>query len=175
MKRFLSIIFIFLLSFGLFGLDDTASHAITIQINEIVLIGLNNTSSLVLTTNNPTNPGEDVAGDTNASKLLQYTSIVASGTTRNITVKWGATEQAPAGTSLKIEATSIPANCGTTAGEITISDTAQAIVTGVGSCATGIGANGTEVTYTFGIDNKLLLEIGDNQTVNITFTITDAS
>ena len=158
-----------------FSATDTATHDVTMQVLEIVLIDLNNTSSITLTTNAPALGGETPLGDTDTTKLLQYTSLVASGTTRNITVNWGGTDAAPAGTSLKVEATSIPAGCGTAAAQVTISDVATNLVTAIGSCATGTGANGTQLTYTFSLDNINSLEVGDNTTVTLTYTLTDGA
>lgn len=154
---------------------DTATHDVTLQVSEIALIDLNNTAAITLTTNAPGAGGENPLGDTNATKLLQYTSLVGSGLTRNITVEWGGTDAAPAGTSLKLLATSVPAGCGTAAPQVTLSSTPTNLVTTIGSCATGTGASGTELTYTFSIDTVTSLVVGDNKTVTITFTLTDAS
>ena len=160
-------------SVGAFALSDTATHDVTMQVNEIALIGLNDGTAIILSTNAPANGGEDVLGATDATKLLQYTSLVTFGSTRTITANWGGADAAPAGTSLLLEATNVPAGAGTAAGQITLSSAPLPIVNSIGSVATGIGANGTELTYTFSIDNVALLEVGDNQTVTITFTLTD--
>ena len=166
-----SVMFIFVAS----GLSDSTSHDVILQVNEIALIDLNNAGSITLTTNAPALGGEDPAGDTDASKLLQYTSLVAAGLTRNITVEWGAADSAPAGTSLDVEATSVPVNCGTGGVLRTISNVAQTIITNIGSCATGTGANGSELTYTFNVDTVSSLVVGSSSTVTVTFTLTDAS
>ena len=179
MSKVFTILFIFILLFSfnlsLSAINDSASHTVTMQVNEVALIDLNSTAGITLTTSAPSQGGESVTGDTDSSKLLQYTSLVSTGTTRNITVNWGAGDSAPAGTSLKLEATTVPANCGTAGGQLTISNTAQSLLTNIGSCATGIGANGSEMTYTFSVDDATSLNVGDNQTVTITFTLTDAS
>jgi len=175
MKR-LTTLFLMVLFFGGFMYAaDTASHDVTMQVNEVVLIDLNDLGAITLTTTAPANGGEDPTGDTDNSKLLQYTSLVASTTTRNISAQWGGTDAAPAGTSLLLEATSVPLNCGTAATQITMSSTAQNIITAIGSCATGTGANGAVLTYTFQIDTVSSLVVGDNKTVTITLTLTDAT
>ena len=156
-----------------FALSDDAIHDVTMQVNEIALIDLNSAVAITLTTNPPANGGEAPLGDSDASKLLQYTSLVASGVSRRISAQWGATDAAPAGTSLLLEATSAPG--GASAGQITLSSTAQDLITGIGSIATGTGANGAALTYTFSIDNVSSLVVGANETVTITFTLTDAS
>jgi hypothetical protein len=176
MKRFTYLIVLFTIAGGLlYGLSDTASHDVTLQVNEIALIDLNSTASITLTTNPPAAGGEDPVGDSDSSKLLQYTSLVATGTTRSISVQWGALDTAPAGTSLLLEAVSVPLNCGSAAGQITISSVAQNLITNIESCATGIGANGASLTYTFSVDDVNSLVVGDTQTVTVTFTLTDSS
>ena len=130
-----------------FALSDTATHDVTMQINEIALIDLNNATAITLTTNPPAAGGEAVLGDTDNTKLLQYTSLVAAGVTRSITVEWGGGDSAPTGTSLSVEATSVPANCGAAVvGGTAISSTPAAIIDTIGSCATGTGANGAALT-----------------------------
>jgi len=156
-----------------FAANDTASHTVTMQVNEVALIDLNNTSNVLLTTTAPTNGGEAVTGTTDSSKLLQYTSLVSAGSTRRITVNWGGSDAAPAGTSLKLEAVSVPASGGSAAGQITVGSTATDLITGIGSVATGTGANGAALTYTFSVDTVTSLVVGASQTVTITFTLTD--
>ena len=157
------------------ALSHTATHDVTLQVNEIVLIDLNDATAITLTTNTPAAGGDTPLGDSDATKLLQYTSLVASGLTRSISVQWDVADAAPTGTSLKVEATSVPASCGTAAGLVTISSTAQDIITGIGSCATGTGASGAALTYTFSIDTVSSLVVGDNKTVTLTYTLTDGS
>ena len=162
-------------SVSLFAANDSATHSVTLNVNEVVLLDLNDTSAVVLTTSAPTNGGELPVGSTDTSKLLQYTSLVPSGQTRNLTVQWGGADAAPAGTSLKLEATSVSAGCGTSAPQVTVGPTAQALITGIGSCATGTGASGSQLTFTFSIDNVNALVVGDNSTVTLTYTLTDAA
>ena len=155
--------------------SDTASHDVTMNVTEIVLLDLNDTAAVVLNTTTPTNGGEDPIGSTDSSKLLQYTSLVPTGQTRSLTVQWGGTDAAPAGTSLSLEATSVPAGCGTAAPSVTLSSVAQPLITAIGSCATGTGANGAQLTFTFSVDTVTSLVVGDNKTVTLTYTLTDAS
>ena len=174
-KIILSAFFLLGITGMVFAASDSANHQVTLQINEVVLIDLNDTGLITLSTSAPTNGGEDPVGSTDASKLLQYTSLVAGVTTRSITAAWGGGDAAPSGTSLKLQATSVPVNCGTAGAQITLSGTGQNIITAIGSCATGTGANGAEMTYTFSIDDVTSISVGDSNTVTITFTLTDAS
>ena len=88
---------------------------------------------------------------------------------------WGGTDAAPAGTSLKVQATAVTSGCGTAGSQVTISSTGQDIVTAIPSCVTGQGANGASLTYTFSVDTPANLAVGDNHLVTVTYTLTDAS
>jgi hypothetical protein len=159
-----------------FSDSDTASHSVTMTVNEIALIGLNSTATITLEMGTSTSTGEAPQDVTDNGKLLQYTSLVPDGATRSIVAAWGAaTDAAPAGTSLKLQSTSVPANCGTAASQITVSATAQSIITNIGSCATGVGVNGAEITYTLSVDDFTQLAASESKTVTITYTLTDAS
>ena len=136
-----------------FTASDTAAHDVTMQVIEVVLIDLNSTAAITLTTNAPAAGGDPVTGDTDATKLLQYTSLVGAAVTRNITANWGAADAA----------------------QINLSNVGVNIITGIGSCATGVGVNGAELTFTFSVDTVGSLVVGDNQTVTVTYTLTDAS
>jgi hypothetical protein len=155
--------------------QDTDDVTITVTVNEICSIGLNDSLTVTLSISPPTAGGESILGDSDSSKLLQYTSLVYSGTTRSITVNWDAADSAPAGTSLKAQVISVPSGCGSAASQVTVSDTAQALITNIGGCNTGEGANGASITYTFSVDDISQLRVGDNQTVTLTFTLTDTS
>jgi len=174
MKKLLSILtFLFIGYFG-FCLSDTASHDVTINITEVVLLGLNNTSTVTLFTSAPTNAGDDVVGSSDSSKELRYTSLVAPGITRNITANYGTSDSTPSGVSLLLEVSSIPTNCGSAAAQITVDSTAKNIITGIGSCATTT-LDGATLTYTLNILDINLLNDTDTSTVTITLTLTDAS
>ena len=55
-----------------------------------------------------------------------------------------------------------------------MSATAQNVVTGIGSCATGItGTSGAQLTYVLSINSLTSLVAADNHTVTITITLTD--
>ena len=164
---------------GAYAASDTASHDIVLEVREIAVIGLNDTSAITLRTAGTVTPGADpstAADDTDSSKLLQYTSIVPGSATRNITVALGATG-VPAGTELSLEATQMPAaaNVGVAAGRVVLSSTAANLITGIGSTATGTGTNGVELTYSYRITDVSALATDDDATVTVTFTLTDAS
>jgi hypothetical protein len=175
MKRLVVLTIVFMCISGIVFADDSTAHDVILNVNEVCLIDLNSTATITLNTVAPAAGGMDPTGETDATKLLQYTSLVPSGQSRNITANWGGTDSAPAGTSLRLEVTSVPAGCGTAGAQITMSDTAQSIVTAIGSCATGIGANGAALLYTFSVDDVSQLVVGASETVTVTLTLTDAS
>jgi hypothetical protein len=175
MKRLIVLSIVFMFIAGIVFADDTAQHDVTLNVLEVCLIDLNSTATITLNTIAPAAGGMDPTGDTDTSKLLQYTSLVPTGDTRYISANWGGTDAAPAGTSLLLEVTSVPAGCGTAGAQITLSDTPQNIITAIGSCATGVGANGAALTYTFSVDDVTQLVVGDTSTVTVTFTLSDAS
>jgi len=182
MKGFITILIVCvltLLSANIFAASDSATHDVTMNVNEVVLIDINDTGTLTLNTTAPANGGEDPTGETDStSKLLQYTSLVTSGTTRNIQVSWsGALDGAcPAGTHLEAEAITVPGGCGSAvASGVTVSAVDQNIITSIGSCATGTGANGAQMEYRFVVDTVSSLVVSDTTSVRLVFTLTDAS
>ena len=175
MKRFIVLSIVFMFIAGIVFAADTAAHDVILNVNEVCLIDLNSTATITLNTTAPAAGGMNPVGDTNNSKLLQYTSLVPSGQTRVITANWDALDAAPAGTSLRLQVTSVPVGSGTAGAQITLSDTAQNIVTAIGSCATGTGVNGAALLYTFSVDTVSSLVVGATSTVTVTFTLSDAS
>ncbi len=174
MKKLIAILVISLCAIGLTGMglaQTTTNHDVVISVGDVNIIALNNTSDVTLTVSAPGTPGDDPVGSSDATKKLQYTSIVASGLSRIITVD--ADANPPAGTGLTIEA-AVPAGMGTTGGSKTLSLAAgtQNIITGVGSCATGTGANGATLTYTLSVSDKTAL-LNASTTITATFTILD--
>ena len=173
-KRILAVALVTLIfgSVGLFA-ADTASHQVDMTVNAVSLIDLDSTATINLVTVAPTNGGEDPVGQTDNSKLLQYTSLIASGTTRRVTTEMSV-GTAPAGTSLRLVASGVSGNCGTPQTELTLSSTAQDLISTIGNCATGTGSNGATLTYTFSVDTVGSLNVTDNSLVTILFTLTDS-
>ena len=179
-KQIVPIIAIGLLLAGTaFGLTDSATHDVDMTVDEIALIDLNDTSTVALTIAAPASGGETPASATDTSKRIQYTSIVSrtpSVLSRNLTVNWGGTDAAPAGTSLVAEVTSISGGvgtCGTPAAAVTVSATGQNLLTGIGGCATGTGTNGAVLSYTLNIDDFTVLDAAESTTATITFTLAE--
>jgi hypothetical protein len=103
-----------------------------------------------------------------------YTSVVGASKTRSITAAWGGADKTPAGCSLKLVISEIAGlNEGTASAEITISSVAQNIITGIGSCATGVGIGGAKLKYTLSVDTVTSLVAASSENVTITLTMTD--
>ena len=173
-RGFLFLALISLSSGFAFGANANISHDVDINVLEAVLIGLNDSGAISLNTVAPGTPGADPTGEFDASKELRYTSLAPSTNTRQIHASYGLTAP-PSGTLLHLEASSVPANCGTAfVGGRTLTGTDQDIITSIGSCATTT-TDGATLTYTLVIDDVTQLNVGDSATVNVTLTITDAT
>jgi len=94
-----------------------------------------------------------------------------------LTARWGLSDTAPAGCVLKLRAEpSGRSNEGKSSGEIILSQDNQTLLTGIRSCATGIGTgDGARLFYTLTVIDASLLLPGDTQTATITLTLTDVS
>jgi hypothetical protein len=101
MKRFFGIAIVLILSITAVYAADSAAHNVVVQIQNVCKINLNSTSTITLTTVAPAVGGNAVTGQTDSSKLLQYTSAAPTGQTRRITAAWGGSDSAPAGTALR--------------------------------------------------------------------------
>lgn len=131
-------------------------------------------SAVSLSVVNPAAPGAVPDNPTSSSTYAQYSSVVASGTTRRITAAWATGNSAPSGCSLKLTATP-GSGQGSSAGQITLSTTAQNIVTGIGGCATGTGStNGAQLGYVLTINSVFSLIAAESKSATITFTLTDS-
>jgi hypothetical protein len=157
---------------GLIFAAATATQTVTMQINSIsVLATTGNPADLAVSA--PVTAGQTPANPTSNTIYAQYTSTVPSLTTRRLQANWGTGDAAPAGCSLLLQA--LPGTGqGTGGAAITMTSTAQNIVTAIGSCATGTtGTSGAQLTYTLSINSMTSLVAGDNHTVTITLTLTD--
>lgn len=156
---------------GLYA-QDTATQSVSMKVNEIVVLDVTgDPAQLIITA--PTLGGDDPQDASDATTYAQYTSVVASEATRSLTVEWGGGDAAPAGTSLLLTVTPQDGK-GITAGQKTVSSTAETVVTGIGSCATGRGAStGAELGYVLQMDTVTSLVAGETTGATITLTLTD--
>jgi len=151
---------------------DNSAHAVTMAVNEVCVIDLNSTSGISLATGTPAVGGALPTSATDSSKRLSYTSVVASGGARRITANWRSSDHTPAGTSLLLDVSGVPAAGGTAAGPIRLSDEPQNIITDIRSFSTG--SHEVELNYTFAVEDVNSLIRGETSTVVVNFTLTDA-
>lgn len=148
-------------------------HDVTLEVSAIAEIAV--TADVSLTVSAPATPGAIPQNDSDNSAYLQYTSTVPTGQTRSISAAWGGTDAAPAGTRLRLQA-SPPGGMGTGAAAITVSGSAQNVITAISSCYTGTGGtDGAQLTYTLEVTDATALVANASETVTVTFTMTDAS
>lgn len=167
-----------------------ASHLVTITIPQIALLDLevaSGTTDVTLAGTAPTEAGlpmifEDAYAK-NATIWMNYSSIVKDALLRNVTVAI-TNGSVPSGLKLTVLASAASADGagtkGTAATELTLSGTAQSIVTGIGSTYTGDGAaKGRNLTYQLGYatdaatDYKDLRFVDTAAPLTITYTLTD--
>ncbi len=167
---------VFFVAAGLYAASDTATQSVTMTVSEIAVLDVTaNPGTLTIAA--PGTGGETPADPSDNSTYAQYTSTVGAGQSRAITAEIGGGDSTPAGTTLTLGAApSGNTNEGSTAGTVTLSSTAQNVVTGVGSCATGTGAtDGAQLTYTLVIGTMTDLVAGASETATVTLTLTDPS
>ncbi len=167
------------------------THLITINIPEVALLDLEvatGTTAITLDGTMPTEAGLPMtfgAAATNASIWINYSSIVGSTTEPSRKVSVQITDGAvPTGLKLTALAAADAGKGGGTVGTasavLTLSaDTAQDIITGVGSAYTGDGANnGHKLTYqldyaTDAATDYAGLDFDDSADLTITYTLSD--
>lgn len=180
---------ILLSTIGLFSFAQDSnqdSHNVVIGIPEVALLDLeaSNGTSITLGPTAPTEAG--MAVDFNAvdnSIWINYSSIVGSVTepSRNVSVQI-TSGTVPAGTELTVlaaaDAGSGDGTMGTPTPAITLSSTAQNIITGIGSAYTGDGVNkGHNLSYALNLASAsgsyAQLDFDNSDTVVITYTLSD--
>jgi hypothetical protein len=186
MNKIMAVVALGVLSVGAYAQDAaTDDHTATVGVPEVFIVDIEPQASKNITVG-PTAPveageGLDFSSATNSDLWLNYSSIVENGTsTRNVTAAITA-GTVPAGLTLSAsaDAGNGDGTVGTQVGSaITLSGTAQNLVTGIGSCYTGDGANnGHNLTYavslTAGAGNYASLFTDNNDVLTVTYTITD--
>ena len=161
---------------GLAGAASTATQSLTMQVGTIGVISTTGNPS-TLTVAAPASGGATPTSGTSTTTYAQYTSTVPSGQTRKITVAWGASDAAPAGCALRLTATpNGGTNQGASAGTVTMSSTAQDLVTTIKSCATGTGStSGAQLSYSLDVTDATALIAAATKTATVTLTLTDAA
>lgn len=177
MKHSGSIFLIFLtLSCKIFS-QTSGSRSVAISLPVVTLMDIEPSGAISLNYTAPSEAGNAVtAPASNSSKWINYTSAIApSGLARRITAS---VNQTIPGIDIKILAAAATGSGGGTLGvpspQITLTTSAQTIISGIGGAFTGNGANnGHQLTITLGINNYSNLNARSNTPVIITYTITE--
>ena len=185
----LSLLLLMCITFSLNAQDtNTDAHEVSITIPEVAILDIESTSgtSFTLAPEKPTEAGFalDFTGATNSDLWLNYSSIVGSTTqaNRTIDVKIQDGSNVPDGLLLKVSAASDIGNgdgvMGQPAGVITLSNTAQDFITGIGSYYTGSPANnGHQLTYVLELNTEDgsygKIDFDQSTSVKIVYTITE--
>lgn len=159
-----------------------ASHNISINIDDLALIGIQGTNGktdIELSPVAPSNAGEslDFNNITDNSLWLNYSSIVnGAAKTRSITANIeGAL---PGGTSLTVApkiATSGNGKRGTVVSSVNLTTKPATLVDGIGSCYTESGVSkGVNLAYTLEMDKAKYADLyNTSYDVKVVYTITD--
>ncbi|WP_336688318.1 MULTISPECIES: hypothetical protein [unclassified Chryseobacterium] len=177
MKHSGSIFLIFLtLSCKIFS-QTSGSRSVAISLPVVTLMDIEPSGAISLNYTAPSEAGNAVtAPASNSSKWINYTSAIASsGLARRITAS---VNQTIPGIDIKIMAAVATGSGGGTLGvpspQITLTTSAQTIISGIGGAFTGNGANnGHQLTIALGINNYSNLNARSNTPVIITYTITE--
>lgn len=157
MKRVLFVAFALMIG-GMFNLvraqdGSVDNHTINFTIPQVTLLDIepSTSTSFSFAATAPTEAGDSLsfAGNTNTSLWLNYTSIRSgSGIEREITAALNV--GAPENTTLKVTAGAPTGfgGLGTSNGQLTLTTTAQAVISDITSCYTRNGANrGSNLSY----------------------------
>lgn len=177
----ISALMLLLVSGAAFAATDFDTHNVTINIDEIAVIAVNApTPAVSFTISAPTAGNEGaipVIAATNNDKRLLYTSIVGtSNSVRRVTAQI-TTGSVPAGLKLYVTAGTAAAGAmgspGLTAGEKELITTSAAdVLSAIGSCYTTL-AGGSDLTYRLSIDNMANLVAITNNSLTVTYTLTE--
>jgi hypothetical protein len=175
------------LTFGTFSAaaqdKNNDKHTIDIKIPEVAILDLETTGKsgvIALEGTAPLEAGNalDFSKAINSELWINYSSIIGKKTepTREVTVQI-TDGNVPSGLEISVEAAKDAGKgegtVGTPAGALTLSTSAQKIITGVGSVYTGNGANaGHNLTYKMKLATGKYGDIDFDQTGSITVTYT---
>ncbi len=167
---------------GLFSLcnifsQTTGNKTIAVTLPVVTLMDIEPTGAINLNYTAPTEAGNPVTVPVaNTTKWINYTSAIApAGLTRRITAS---INQVLPGIDIKIQAASASGSgggtLGTPSGQITLTTSAQTIISGIGGAFTGNGTNnGHRLTITLTTNTYANLTARSNTPVVITYTITE--
>ena len=178
-------------AFTLFGLTqinaqdtDSDAHTLTIDIPEVALLDIEGGTAVTISPIAPTEAGSpiDFTTNTDNSLWLNYSSIIGNAPDDSRTVTANLAGTLPTGSNLIVTAGAASVDGGGTkgssSGAVTLAAVATdyTVITGIGSCYTGDGANkGHNLTYsiTENTGSYGSLNFDTDYTVTITYTLSD--
>lgn len=163
--------------------NNVATHTLIISIPEVALLDIEGGTSVTLTAVAPTEAGNplNLLGTTNNTLYLNYSSIIGAAPDNVRKVSVAVTNGTlPSGIDLKVTASAATGDGAGTKGspgsQMTLSNTAQDLITGIGSCYTGDGSGkGHQLTYvlTENSANYANLNFSTTHSLTITYTLSD--
>lgn len=157
--------------------QTTGNRSVAVTLPIVTLMDIEPTGAISLNYTAPTEAGNAVTVPAvNTTKWVNYTSAIASGgLTRRITAS---VNQVIPGVDIKILAAAASGSGGGTLGtpsaQITLTTTAQTIISGIGGAFTGNGTNnGHRLTISLTTNTYANLSARTNTPVVITYTITE--
>lgn len=157
--------------------QTTGNRTVDVTLPVITLMDVEPAGNITLSFTAPSDAGRPIAAPVpNTSKWINYTSAINSGgISRRITAS---VNQVLPGISIRIQASSAAGTGGGTLGipsaAITLSTTAQTIISGIGGAFTGNGVNnGHQITISLLANTYANLSARASTPVMITYTITE--
>lgn len=157
--------------------QTTGNRSVVVTLPIVTLMDIEPAGAISLNYTAPTEAGNAVTVPAvNTTKWVNYTSAIASGgLTRRITAS---VNQVIPGVDIKILAAAASGSGGGTLGtpsaQITLTTTAQTIISGIGGAFTGNGTNnGHRLTISLTTNTYANLSARTNTPVVITYTITE--
>ena len=157
--------------------QTTGNKTVAVTLPVVTLMDIEPTGTISLNYTAPTEAGNPVTVPVaNTTKWINYTSAIApTGLTRRITAS---INQVLPGIDIKIQAAAASGSGGGTLGtpsaQVTLTTSAQTIISGIGGAFTGNGTNnGHRLTITLTTNTYANLSAKSNTPVIITYTITE--
>lgn len=178
------LIFFILISFANYSLasDKEAEHKASVVIPDVALLSLKSegSSNVEFQSTTSASAGEKIALQSNQESniWLNYSSIVTNNQKRKITAT--VVGDIPNGISIKLKAGENSGagigELGLSNGSIVLSKSPVDIISGIGSCYTGVGVqNGHLLSYDLEIDENSFYGTSENRetSVSVIYTLTD--
>ncbi len=156
--------------------QTTGNKTVDFTLPVVTLMDVEPSGTIALNYTAPSEAGRSISAPAvNTTKWINYTSAIApGGVSKRITVS---INQSLPGVDIKIQAAASGTGggtLGTPSGQITLSTTAQTLISGIGGAFTGNGTNsGHRLSITLSTNTYANLFAGSNTPVVITYTITE--